>query len=372
MPESSLLQYADPEIERRFTLDRSDAINTLEHAEDAELGVVRHIYLHDAEDELELRVSQGVNGYTATLKNKGTVERSELEVPISAQAYEAYNDSLAVVEKLVVEMDNGYEIGMFKGALSWLSLVELEFTSHEASEAFTPPDWFGTEVTDDASYNCRNLVEVPGRPEVQKYNQALIETIEQLVDDSTSPVVLGIAGPSAGGKSTLARLLANDVKNDVDDFRTTTLTIDNYIRGKSKLEAMQGGGEWNNWDVPIIYDFEQLTADIAALKQGKPIESPLYSFESGQRVGSHTIEPSPLILVEGLYSLHQDLLPHYDKTLYVDAPIITRLERRIARDVERCGWDPKEIFRYCMDVAEPLAKQHIAPQKNVADIVLGT
>lgn len=87
-----------------------------------------------------------------------------------------------------------------------------------------------------------------------------------------------------------------------------------------------------------------------------------------------TAQPGRPIIVEGLYTLHPGIAEALDAAVYVDAPVGTRIARRIERDssARETSWPIESNFRYCMEVAEPTFDTHGTPQEQTADLVINT
>lgn len=153
--------------------------------------------------------------------------------------------------------------------------------------------------------------------------------------------VVGITGPMASGKSTLAALVGGLV-----------LSTDRYLPDYDTLPE-------HAWDLPGSSDLARLAADLAALRDGRPARVPVWSFHSHSRTGEELVHPRPIVVVEGLHALHASLHAHLDVTVAVDAPRDVRWSRCEARELrgER-GWPLKQVRRFFAEVAEPTFDAH--------------
>ena len=165
-------------------------------------------------------------------------------------------------------------------------------------------------------------------------------------DGSAVPVpgpiaVVGITGPMASGKSTLAALVGGLV-----------LSTDRYLPDYASLPE-------HAWDLPGSSDLLRLAADLAALRDGRPARVPVWSFHSHSRTGEELVHPRPVVVVEGLHALHASLHAHLDVTVAVDAPRDVRWSRCEARERrgER-GWPLEQVRRFFAEVAEPTFDAH--------------
>lgn len=201
------------------------------------------------------------------------------------------------------------------------------------------------------------------------FDQA-IETIkEELREISPTKkiILLGLAGGSASGKSTLA-------KNLEEHFPLMlNLSLDHYYLGKHDMPDRK------NYDHPHSLELSLLEKHLALLHQGQSIQRPDYRFALSQRVGYQTVLPASLVLVEGLFALHETLRPHIDYSIFVDASRHCRLERRMHRDIaegrrmvgEEGETTVREKIRgYWERYVEPMYQEHVAPTKAYADLIV--
>lgn len=167
--------------------------------------------------------------------------------------------------------------------------------------------------------------------------------------------VVGITGPVAAGKSTLAARISACIVG-------TDHYLPDYDRTPEHLR-----------DLPESSDLPRLARDLAELRAGRATRIPRWTFEAHARVGEQHVEPAPLVVVEGLHALHPIPRAHVDVAVYVDAPRDVRWERAAAR--ERAGdrpW-PIEYLRHFFDnVAEPTFAAHAAAYRGAAHVVVVT
>ncbi|MCA0998408.1 CYTH domain-containing protein [Alloyangia pacifica] len=155
------------EIERKFLVAQLPVL------EDLKAKPVRQGYVTQAGDSVELRLREKGGAFFLTLKSEGGLVRMEREIEIDAAQFEALWPATEGrrLEKTryvgALPDGTGFELDVFTGTLAPLVLVEVEFDSAEAARAFTPPDWFGADVTEDRRYRNRALADdgVAGRPE---------------------------------------------------------------------------------------------------------------------------------------------------------------------------------------------------------------
>lgn len=178
------------------------------------------------------------------------------------------------------------------------------------------------------------------------------------------PVVLAIAGASGSGKTTLAKELARMLEG----FH---FPLDNYYRDLSHLPLSERAQQ--NFDDPELIESSLLTAHVASLAQGEPIERPLYDFSTYTRVcgSTETVRAGAFLLVEGLFALcYPGLLPLYRLRVYVDTPDELCFERRLRRDVEERGRTPESVSRQYEATVRPASIAHVRPSARHADLIV--
>lgn len=196
----------------------------------------------------------------------------------------------------------------------------------------------------------------------------LIRTIHERQNGREKPLVVTIGGPTAGGKTTLARQLAAQ-------FPATIIHADDYYYGdefrRHHLPAELAG----NFDHPASFAINELAKTIAALRVGHATMGPAYDRQTGQsHANSIYYPPQPLIIVEGLIANLPELAPLRDLSVCITALSSVRLARRIARDqLEKTHHnDPAGVTTYFWYCAEPMYQQFYSAGDAAADVVLST
>ncbi|WP_170358093.1 CYTH domain-containing protein [Ruegeria arenilitoris] len=145
------------EIERKFL------VADLPGLSGAEKAVVRQGYLTAPDDSTELRLRQKNDRFFLTLKGGGSMVRVEREAEITAEQFETFwpeTDGRRVEkERFTGQLSDGrtFELDVFQGDLAPLKLVEVEFETEAEAMAYTPPDWFGEDVTADKRYKNKTM-----------------------------------------------------------------------------------------------------------------------------------------------------------------------------------------------------------------------
>lgn len=183
---------------------------------------------------------------------------------------------------------------------------------------------------------------------------------------SKTPFVVGISGGSAAGKTMVAGLLAEELK----DLDPLVIEVDRYFVDRSYLppeERMK-----LNYDIPSALDFDGLAQDLANLKNGRRVYLPRYDYANHQAtLNADPANPAPLIIVEGILLFHPaQIKPLLDFRLFVEADRDARLKRRIARDTVERGRTEKSVIRQFNQTVEPAFLEYTAPTKGQADFVL--
>jgi len=180
------------------------------------------------------------------------------------------------------------------------------------------------------------------------------------------PLIVGVAGASASGKS----LLAKNLRESLPAELIQVISEDNYYCDQSHLEMAER--ERNNYDHPRAVEHELLLEHLKTLKNGESIEMPNYDFTKHTRCSSHTvIYPTPIIVVEGIMLLaHQDLRDVLDLKFFVDTPLDICLLRRMQRDTVERGRSIESVIEQYKETVRPGYINFIAPTKEYADVII--
>lgn len=179
-------------------------------------------------------------------------------------------------------------------------------------------------------------------------------------------LVIGIAGGTGSGKTTVV----NKILQQLNTEGVNVLSQDNYYHDNQHLSLSER--DQLNYDHPKSIDFQLLRSHVKALKGGKTIEQPLYSFVTHSRTSDHLlVEPKNVLIVEGILVLTDpDLLKEYDLKVFVHADSDERLIRRIRRDTQERGRDLDEVLYRYQATLKPMHQEFIEPSKNEADLII--
>ena len=182
----------------------------------------------------------------------------------------------------------------------------------------------------------------------------------------TPPLVIGIAGGTGSGKSTVAKVIIDRVGAN----HIVLLPHDAYYKDLSKLELAQR--TLINFDHPESLETSLLIQHIKQLKNFQPIELPVYDFKTHSRTGVTThIEPQPVILVEGILILaEKGLRELFDVKIYVDTDPDIRFIRRLERDIAERGRTSASVIHQYMTTVRPMHLEFVEPSKRYADVII--
>jgi uridine kinase len=180
------------------------------------------------------------------------------------------------------------------------------------------------------------------------------------------PCILGVAGGTGSGKTTVVRSILEAAGED----RIALIEQDSYYRDidwRSEADLLQ-----HNFDHPGAIDNDLLVAHLAALKAGHPVEVPIYDFVRHRRTNrTRRVLPLPVILLEGILIFVEAALRELlDFKIYVDTDADLRLIRRLGRDIAERGRSVKDVLRQYLETVRPMHLEFVEPSKRWADIIL--
>ncbi|MEO8197014.1 MAG: uridine kinase [Thermoanaerobaculia bacterium] len=181
-----------------------------------------------------------------------------------------------------------------------------------------------------------------------------------------SAMILGVAGGTGSGKTTVAREILEAVGTD----RIAFLAQDNYYRDVDWASPDQLLAY--NFDHPDALDSALFVEHLRALKEGRAIELPVYDFVSHRRTTScRRIEPRPVVLVEGILLFAEpEIRALLDFKVFVDTDADVRLVRRIRRDLMERGRAVTDVLRQYMGTVRPMHLEFVEPSKRWADVIV--
>ncbi len=179
-------------------------------------------------------------------------------------------------------------------------------------------------------------------------------------------LVIGIAGGSGSGKSTVA----DAVVSALPPAQVATLRHDSYYRDRPDLSI----GQRNrlNYDHPEALDTALLVEHLQHLKAGNPVEAPVYDFKTHRRLDqTRRVDPAPVIIVEGiLVFVDEHLRRELDIKIFVDTEPDIRAIRRFRRDMRQRGRDFESVRKQYYETVRPMHLQFVEPSKRTADLII--
>ena len=178
-------------------------------------------------------------------------------------------------------------------------------------------------------------------------------------------MILGIAGGTGSGKTTLTRRL----KERFGDGVSVVYHV-NYYKRRDDLTYEERCAI--NYDHPNAFDTDMLLEHLAQLKAGKAVECPVYDFTVHNRSDKTVlVQPAPVIIVEGiLIFAFPELCELMDIKVFVDTDADVRILRRIVRDVNKRGRTLESVISQYLTTVKPMHEQFVEPSKRKADIIV--
>lgn len=178
-------------------------------------------------------------------------------------------------------------------------------------------------------------------------------------------LVIGIAGGTGSGKSTLTQKLSGSFAP-----HTTVLSHDDYYKAHDDMTYEER--THLNYDEPDALDNDLFIEHLKKLRSGVPIDRPVYDFTQHNRSGKTVrVEPNKVLIVEGILIFADPRVCElFDIKVFVDADADTRLIRRIRRDVNERGRTLESVLSQFENTVKPMHDKYVQPSRAAADIVV--
>ncbi|MBW5445132.1 uridine kinase [Cohnella sp. CFH 77786] len=180
-------------------------------------------------------------------------------------------------------------------------------------------------------------------------------------------LIIGIAGGTGSGKTTVARSVIDRLGSD----KVTFISQDNYYKDNTHLSMEER--EKINYDHPLAFDMELLVQHLHLLKARRSVQAPLYDFTIHTRSATETValEPNNIVILEGLHVLFDEKLREVlDIKVFVDTDPDVRILRRVVRDIEERGRSIQSIHDQYLNTVKPMHEAFIEPSKKYADLII--
>lgn len=182
----------------------------------------------------------------------------------------------------------------------------------------------------------------------------------------TKPVVIGVAGGTGSGKTTIAREIFNSLENQ----SILMIAQDSYYKDQSSLSMEERC--LTNYDHPLAMDNELLLKHLDKLLNYETIQKPIYNFaEHTRSTETIKVEPKNVIILEGILVLEEERLrERMDIKLFVDTASDVRIIRRMMRDMRERGRTFDSVVDQYLNVVRPMHEQFVEPTKKYADLII--
>jgi uridine kinase len=182
----------------------------------------------------------------------------------------------------------------------------------------------------------------------------------------TTPLVIGIAGGTGSGKTTVAK----EIRDRVGNQYITYLPHDAYYKDLSHLTFELR--KQINFDHPDSLETDLLVKQLKQLIEHQPIDLPIYDFKTHTRTLQTTlVQPQPVIIVEGiLIFAEQELRPLFDVKIFVDTDADIRFIRRLQRDIIERGRTVESVIHQYLYTVRPMHMEFVEPSKRYADVII--
>lgn len=173
-------------------------------------------------------------------------------------------------------------------------------------------------------------------------------------------VVIAVAGGSGSGKTFIASELVSWLPD------VTVFTLDDYYKDRDWITENLN----SNFDDPEAINLDLAREHLISLKNGETVMRPRRSLEKGFVTGYSEVKPCKMIVVEGIFTLHEKLADLFDYSIFIEANLHGKLLRRLMRDIGKTGQDFEGILLQYVSTVQPMYEKHIEVTKNAANLII--
>lgn len=196
--------------------------------------------------------------------------------------------------------------------------------------------------------------------------QAPSRKVAAVAEELDRPYLIGVAGGSSSGKSTIADRLADLIGEE----HLSLIRLDSYyVVGTDQPLEVRAAADY---DHPDAFDWPLLNDHLAALTAGASVPVPVYDFANYDRSDEvRLVQPARVIVVEGILVLWEPTLrDRFDLKIFIDTPADLRLIRRLQRDVAERGRTPESVIDQYLTTVRPSHERFVEPSKRYADVIV--
>ena len=192
-----------------------------------------------------------------------------------------------------------------------------------------------------------------------------------------SPFLIGVAGGTASGKSTVCEKIMENLKMNQENVERQVIHLsqDSFyreLRGAEKAKAAKG---LFNFDHPDAFDNELMLSCLQDIVSGVPTKVPIYDFKTNSRVVDQFTKISPsqvdVVLFEGILTFYNPLVRDmFNMKLFIDTDADSRLAKRVLKDVDELGRDMDQVLHQYIQFVKPAFEEFCIPTKKFADVII--
>nr|CAG4644747.1 EOG090X050I [Leptodora kindtii] len=191
-----------------------------------------------------------------------------------------------------------------------------------------------------------------------------------------TPFLIGVAGGTASGKSTVCSRIMEKLGQDEIDHRqrqVVCISQDSFYRELNQSERMKAAKGQFNFDHPDAFDNQLILKTLRDIIDGRVCEIPVYDFKTNSRKCDEfvTIYPADVVLFEGILVFYlSEIRNFFHMKLFVHTDADTRLSRRVLRDIRERGRDLEQVLAQYTTLVKPAFEEFCLPTKKFADVII--